>query len=141
VFGNSGWECPQILDALDVANELYFDRVSQVRMGTSSGSWTHGRVTLIGDSAFCVSFLAGQGSALAMVAAYILAGELYRAGADYPAAFAQYQKRFEPFCPEEAESSVTLCGYVCTEVKVLDALAQSDHGDARTTSEKWKTHT
>ena len=31
-FGKSGWECPQILDALDACDDLYFDRVSQIRM-------------------------------------------------------------------------------------------------------------
>jgi 2-polyprenyl-6-methoxyphenol hydroxylase-like FAD-dependent oxidoreductase len=72
-FGNSGWECQQILDALDSTNDLYFDRVSQIRMGAQKGSWTRWRVTLVGDAAFCVSLLAGQGLALAMVGAYILA--------------------------------------------------------------------
>ncbi len=96
-FAESGWECPQILAGLDASNELYFDRVSQVRMGAEAGSWTRGRVTLVGDAASCVSLLAGQGSALAMVAAYILAGELHRAGGDYATAFARYQERFEPF--------------------------------------------
>ena len=71
-FAKSGWECPQILDALDATNELYFDRVSQVHIGTRAGSWTRDRVTLLGDGAFCVSLLAGQGSALAMVATYVL---------------------------------------------------------------------
>ena len=86
-FGASGWECPQILDALDAADDLYFDRVSQIRMDPQQGLWTRGRVTLIGDAAFCVSFLAGQGSALAMVSAYILAGELHRANGDYARSF------------------------------------------------------
>ena len=56
-----------------------------------------GRVTLVGDAAFCVSLLAGQGSALAMVAAYILAGELHHANGDYTAAFGRYQEIFGPF--------------------------------------------
>ncbi len=96
-FGASGWECPQILAALDATNDLYFDRVSQIRMDPQPESWTRGRVTLVGDSAFCVSLLAGQGSALAMVAAYILAGELYRSKGNYPEAFARYQELFGPF--------------------------------------------
>ena len=96
-FGNSGWECPQILDALDSAHELYFDRVSQILMNPAHGLWTKGRVTLLGDAASCVSLLAGQGSALAMIAAYILAGELHRAAGDYPTAFARYQDLFAPF--------------------------------------------
>ena len=74
-FGNSGWECRRILDALDGASQLYFDRVSQIRME----HWSRGRVALVGDAAYCVSLLAGQGSALAMTGAYILAGELAKA--------------------------------------------------------------
>ena len=82
-FGASGWECPEILQALDSCNDLYFDRVSQIQMEPQRGMWTRGRVTLVGDAASCVSLLAGQGSALAMVGAYILAGELHRAHGDY----------------------------------------------------------
>ena len=96
-FGASGWECPQVLDALDPADDLYFDRVSQVRMDPGQGLWTRGRVTLAGDAASCVSLLAGQGSALAMVAEYILAGELHRAKGDFTEAFRRYQQRFGPF--------------------------------------------
>ena len=105
-FGNSGWECPRILDRLDGAGDLYFDRVSQVRMDAQPGLWTQGRVTLIGDAAFCVSLLAGQGSALAMVAAYILAGELYRAQGDYARAFARYQELFAPFVRQKQNAAL-----------------------------------
>jgi len=101
-FANSGWECPRILRELAAAKELYFDRVSQIRMG----SWSSGRVTLTGDAAFCVSLLAGQGSALAMVAAYILAGEIHRAGGDYASAFAKYQERFEPFVAKKQKAAL-----------------------------------
>ena len=93
-FARSGWECPQILDALDATSDLYFDRISQIEMNES---WANGRVTLIGDAAFCVSLLGGQGSALAMTAAYILAGELHRAKGRHQDAFAQYQRLFGPF--------------------------------------------
>jgi len=93
-FDRSGWECPQILDALEATPDLYFDRVSQIEMNES---WANGRVTLIGDAASCVSLLGGQGSALAMTAAYILAGELHRAEGRYHDAFARYQQLFGPF--------------------------------------------
>lgn len=73
-FEGLGWECAQILDAMDAAPDLYYDRVSQIRMSR----WSRGRVGLIGDAAACPSLLAGQGSALAMIAAYVLAGELSR---------------------------------------------------------------
>ncbi|HVY57676.1 MAG TPA: FAD-binding domain [Xanthobacteraceae bacterium] len=86
-YGDGGWECPRILDALDAAPELYFDRVSQIRMP----SWSRGRVALVGDAAFCVSLLAGQGSALAMTAAYVLAGELANADGRHEEAFRRYE--------------------------------------------------
>jgi 2-polyprenyl-6-methoxyphenol hydroxylase-like FAD-dependent oxidoreductase len=92
-FGNSGWESRSILDALDDAPELYFDRVSQIRMA----QWSRGRVALVGDAAYCVSLLAGQGSALAMTGAYILAGELTKADGEHDIAFANYEKHLRGF--------------------------------------------
>lgn len=95
-FGGSGWESGPILDALDRAPELYFDRVSQIRMPAEE--WcAGGRIALAGDAASGVSLLAGEGSGLAIVAAYILAGELHRAGGDYQRAFARYRDLFLPF--------------------------------------------
>lgn len=92
-FGDAGWECPQILAAMESCDEIYFDRMSQIRMDT----WSRGRVGLVGDAAFCPSLLAGQGSALAMVAAYVLAGELCRADTTPEAAFRSYEQRLRPF--------------------------------------------
>ena len=109
-FGDSGWECPQILEALDAAGGLYFDRVSQIRMDPAQGLWTRGRVALVGDAAFCVSFLAGQGSALAMVAAYVLAGELHRADGNYAEAFARYRELFEPFILKKQRAALRFAG-------------------------------
>jgi 2-polyprenyl-6-methoxyphenol hydroxylase-like FAD-dependent oxidoreductase len=109
-FGGCGWECPRILDALDTTSDLYFDRVSQIEMGAAPGSWTKGRVTLVGDAAFCVSLLGGQGSALAMAAAYILAGELRRADGDHAAAFARYQQRFGSFVAMKQRAARRLSG-------------------------------
>jgi 2-polyprenyl-6-methoxyphenol hydroxylase-like FAD-dependent oxidoreductase len=86
VYGRSGWECTRVLTELDRTDQLYFDRVSQIKMP----SWSHGRVALVGDAAFCVSLLAGQGSALAMISAYVLAGELASAHGQYHLAFARY---------------------------------------------------
>lgn len=110
-FVRSGWECPQILEALDRTRELYFDRVSQVRMGSEKGSWTRGRVTLAGDAAHCVSLLAGQGSGLAMIGAYILAGELHRSGGNYAVAFANYQQSFEPFILKKQKAALHFAGF------------------------------
>ncbi|MEO8319390.1 MAG: FAD-binding domain [Bradyrhizobium sp.] len=92
-YGDDGWECRSILDELDRASEIYLDRVSQIRMDR----WSRGRVALVGDAAFCVSLLAGQGSALAMISAYVLAGELARADGRHEEAFAGYEAALRSF--------------------------------------------
>ena len=122
-FGDSGWECPQILDALDATEDLYFDRVSQIRMDPATGMWTRGRVTLLGDAAFCVSFLAGQGSALAMVAAYILAGELHRANGDYASSFRAVPEFVRAIRSRQARGCTTFCGCICAEVEIWSVSA------------------
>ncbi len=117
-FGNTGWECPRILDRLDAANDLYFDRVSQIRMKPPQrDSWRCGRVTLLGDAASCVSLLAGQGCALAMVAAYILAGELHRTRGDYARAFARYQALFGPFVLNKQKAALRFAGAFAPKTK------------------------
>ncbi|MFH8250238.1 FAD-binding domain [Microbacterium sp. B2969] len=85
---DGGWEVPDMLDAMIRAKDLYFDSVSQIRMP----SWTAGRVALLGDAAACPSFLAGQGSALAMIEAYILATELARQPT-HSLAYAEYHRQ------------------------------------------------
>jgi 2-polyprenyl-6-methoxyphenol hydroxylase-like FAD-dependent oxidoreductase len=92
-YAHAKWETPQILDALNRTDELYFDSVSQIRMDR----WSKGRVALVGDAAFCVSLLAGQGSALAMTSAYVLAGELANADARHQEAFANYETLLRPY--------------------------------------------
>jgi len=74
------------------------------------GGWARGRVALVGDAASCASLLAGQGSALAMVAAYILAGELHRAHGDYGRAFARYQALFGPFVLKKQKAALRFAG-------------------------------
>ena len=90
---------PHILDELDRTHDLYFDRVSQIRMER----WSRGRIALIGDAAFCVSLAAGQGSALAMTSAYALAGELANAGGKYEVAFGKYGSTLARIHQHQAE--------------------------------------
>lgn len=87
LYGDDTRESRGILEALQTCRELYFDRVSQIRMPC----WSRGRIALVGDAAFCVSLLAGQGSALAMTAAYVLAGELAKADGRHEEAFRRYE--------------------------------------------------
>lgn len=72
VFTDDEWEIPRIVAAMRTADDLFFDVVSQIRLPR----WSAGRVALVGDAAYAPSFLTGQGSSLALVGAYMLAGEL-----------------------------------------------------------------
>jgi len=63
--------------------------------------WVRGRVALVGDAAACVSLLAGEGTGLAMVEAYVLAGELQRACGDFGQAFKAYETRLQPFIEDK----------------------------------------
>jgi len=102
-LADAGWETPAILALMPQAKTFYFDRVSQIRMP----SWTRGRVALVGDAAACPSLLAGQGSALAMVEAYVLAAELARS-TRHADAFARYEQRLAPFLRAKQDAAVGL---------------------------------
>ncbi|MCR1780983.1 FAD-dependent monooxygenase [Nocardioides carbamazepini] len=84
-----GWQTPRLLDHLDDAPDFYLDQVAQVAMDR----WSRGRVGLLGDAAFCASPMSGAGTGLALVGAYLLAGELAAADWDPEAGFAGYQER------------------------------------------------
>ena len=79
-------------------------------MDAEGESWSRGRVTLVGDAAACVSLLAGQGSALAMTAAYVLAGELSRSKQDPGPALARYQKQCAPLIRRKQEAALRFAG-------------------------------
>jgi 2-polyprenyl-6-methoxyphenol hydroxylase-like FAD-dependent oxidoreductase len=53
--------------------------------------WSRGRTVLLGDAVYCPSPLSGMGTGLAVVGAYVLAGELAAAGGDHRAAFPRYE--------------------------------------------------
>ena len=103
-MSDAGWEVPAILEQLPRAKTFYMDRASQIRMP----SWTRGRVALIGDAAACPSLLAGQGSALAMVEAYILAAALRDAGNDHATAFRDYQNRLASLVRDKQDAAIGL---------------------------------
>jgi 2-polyprenyl-6-methoxyphenol hydroxylase-like FAD-dependent oxidoreductase len=91
-LAGAGWETSAMLEAMSSARTFYVDRVSQIRLPT----WSRGRIGLVGDAAACPSLLAGQGSALAMVEAYVLAAELVRPDGDHVEAFGRYRARLAP---------------------------------------------
>jgi 2-polyprenyl-6-methoxyphenol hydroxylase-like FAD-dependent oxidoreductase len=76
------------LDELDRTPAFYFDSITQLRMDT----WSRGRVTLVGDAGYSPGPAVGGSTSLAVVGAYVLAGELARAGGDHEHAFRAYER-------------------------------------------------
>lgn len=112
-FGNMGWELPDILAAADASAEIYLDRVSQIRMRR----WYRGYVALLGDAAYAPSLLAGQGSALAVVGAYVLAGEMSR-GIAPEGAFDRYQDLLQRFIVEKQDAAMKLAGSFVPQTQI-----------------------
>ncbi|KAL2187886.1 monooxygenase [Thermothelomyces heterothallicus CBS 203.75] len=80
VFGRDladAWGVRRFLDGLrsPQADDFYTQEFAQVRIDR----WSDGRVVLLGDAAFCPAPITGQGTTLALVGAYVLAGEIARA--------------------------------------------------------------
>jgi len=98
-----GGEIPGVLALMPQARTFYLDRASQIRMP----SWSRGRIALVGDAGACPSLLAGQGSALAMVEAYILATELARTD-DHRAAFAAYERQLATLVRQKQDAAIGL---------------------------------
>ncbi|MGP3958994.1 FAD-dependent monooxygenase [Nonomuraea sp. 3N208] len=86
-FDGMGWEVPRIMEELDDTPAFYFDSITQLRLD----SWSRGRVTLVGDAGYCPGPAVGGSTSLAVVGAYILAGELAAHGGDHTRAFPAYE--------------------------------------------------
>jgi 2-polyprenyl-6-methoxyphenol hydroxylase-like FAD-dependent oxidoreductase len=71
-FAGAGWETPRILSGLEDAEDVYAQQVAQVH----APAWSGRRFALVGDAAYCPSPVSGMGTSLALVGAYVLAGEL-----------------------------------------------------------------
>ncbi|BCK54142.1 FAD-dependent monooxygenase [Nocardia wallacei] len=94
-----GWLTPDILAHLDDTPDFYLDQVAQVVMDR----WSNGRVGLIGDAAFSASPMSGAGTGMALIGAYLLAGELAAAEWNPRAGFAAYEASMRPFVEANQE--------------------------------------
>ena len=87
-FAGMGGEVPSMLAELDRLDDFYLDSIAQVQM---KGRYTSGRVALVGDAGYG-NTLGGFGTGLAVVGAYVLAGELAAADGDHTAGYARYDE-------------------------------------------------
>jgi 2-polyprenyl-6-methoxyphenol hydroxylase-like FAD-dependent oxidoreductase len=105
-FAGLGWQVPRFLELLRDADDVYFDALSQVELPRYSA----GRVVLLGDAAHCPSPAAGQGTSMALVGAYLLAGELAGAAGEHRAAFDRYEARLRPYAERNLAFGVKMAG-------------------------------
>ncbi|KAG0649397.1 Monooxygenase CTB7 [Hyphodiscus hymeniophilus] len=104
LYQGGGWECDRFMHELQhapEADDLYATRMDEIHL--PKGSWSKGRVVLLGDSAYCQT-VGGLGATLSLVGAYVLAGEiasLYNKDGWSPtAAVVQGAKNYEErLCP------------------------------------------
>jgi 2-polyprenyl-6-methoxyphenol hydroxylase-like FAD-dependent oxidoreductase len=102
-LAGGGWELPRLLETMWDAPDFHFDAMAQIHMD----AWSKGRVVLLGDAGYCGSPLSGQGTSMAMVGAYVLAGELKAAGGDHRAAFAAYERELRGYVAANQELALT----------------------------------
>lgn len=93
------WHTPEILEAMNSAEDFYFDELARIDMPTLSA----GRVTLVGDAGYSGSPMTGMGTAMAIVGAYILAGELATDPTDVAGALRRYEDGMKPFVDKAKE--------------------------------------
>lgn len=91
-FADVGGAAPRVLAELESGAPMYFSVAGQVH----SPTWSKGRIALLGDSAFCNATFGGAGTSLALIGAYILAGELAARGA-VTDALRRYEHAMKPF--------------------------------------------
>ena len=92
-FADFASPVPEIIDEAAKKEKLFFDEVTQIRI---HDKWYKNRVALIGDAAFCITLLSGQGSSMAMTAAYVLSEQLKKYGDNISQAFESYERELRP---------------------------------------------
>ncbi len=92
-FEGAAWEWQTALKHMWEAPDFHFDSMSQIRMDT----WSKDCVVLLGDAGYCGSPMSGQGTSMALVGAYVLAGELRDNADNIGTAFQRYEEILRPY--------------------------------------------
>ncbi|MQY30403.1 FAD-dependent monooxygenase [Nocardia aurantia] len=93
MLAGAGWHARLVLETIEHADDFYFDSLTRVDMP----SLATGRVVLLGDAGYCGSPMTGMGTAMAIVGAYLLAGEIASTPGDLTGALARYEEKVTPF--------------------------------------------
>lgn len=99
-LAGAGWHAPAVLAALGEASDLYFDELVRIDLPDVAA----GRVVLLGDAASCGSPMTGQGTATALVGAYLLGARLAATPDDVVGALRRYSVDIAPFAAHGKEA-------------------------------------
>lgn len=132
----AGWEFPKALTYSWDAPDFSFDSMSQIHLDR----WSRGRVVLIGDAGYCGSPMSGQGTSMALVGAYVLAGELKAASGDHEAAFASYETEIRDYVAQNQQLALTNRARVEAQTKAaMDGAEVSEPAEITTEPEDFDT--
>lgn len=92
-FKDVGWQKERVITGMKTSQDFYMQEIAQVKME----KFVQGRVALLGDAGYCPSPISGMGTTTAVVAAYVLAGEIAKLSDDIPTALRNYQAVLKPF--------------------------------------------
>ncbi|ETS77900.1 hypothetical protein PFICI_09962 [Pestalotiopsis fici W106-1] len=97
-FAGAGWQAERLLDNMGQADDFYFHVIEQIQMT----KWSNSRIVCLGDAAYAPTPLTGMGTSLAIIGAYLLAGELSKLGkGEHPdKALQAYEGIFRPYVEE-----------------------------------------
>lgn len=108
IYNGINWEVPRLLKMMPEATDFYFDAAAQIHMD----HWSQGRVVLVGDAGYCASPMSGQGTSLAFIGAYVLAGELATAKGNYKIAFEKYESAMRHYVKVNQELGITAAKFM-----------------------------
>ncbi len=91
-YRGASWRVPELMAKVPASTDFYLDSVSRATLD----HYSRGRVVLLGDAAYG-NTLGGFGTGLAIVGAYVLAGELARAGGDHTVGYARYEEKYRGY--------------------------------------------
>ncbi|RDA95282.1 hypothetical protein CP533_3455, partial [Ophiocordyceps camponoti-saundersi (nom. inval.)] len=111
VFAGAGWQADRLITEMNQAEDVYAFEALQV----TANKWSKGRVVLLGDAAHAPSFFTGMGTSLALVGAYVLAGELSTHGDDVEAGLDAYESRLRSFVEDSQKLGPGLPGIAFPE--------------------------
>ncbi|UNI22362.1 hypothetical protein JDV02_008258 [Purpureocillium takamizusanense] len=121
-FRDAGWQAERLVDEMNRTDDFYSHPMVQVR----AGAWSRGRVVLVGDAGYAPTPLTGMGTSLALMGAYVLAGEISKSPDDLRAACEAYERELRPYVEKVQRIPKGLPGLAYPKgefgVKVINAL-------------------